>query len=104
MAIRGVLEEELQNSLRMQESYEAELARLPVGSLVRRRIKGHFYYYLVYRENGKVRSVYQGRPSEEELQRYRQAREYRAKYRGLLAQVRKEIRFLRRALRGKQAV
>ncbi len=42
MAIKGVLREELDNSVRMQKRYEEELERLPVGSLVRKKIKGHY--------------------------------------------------------------
>ena len=41
MIIKSVLKEELANSLRMKERYEQELAKLPRGSLVKRRIKGH---------------------------------------------------------------
>ena len=61
MAIKSVLREELGNSLRMAQSYLRELARLPQGSLVRRCIKGHLYYYLVFREAGKFRAVYRGK-------------------------------------------
>ena len=105
MAIKSVLREELDNSLRMAKSYERELARLPQGSLVRRRIKGQLYYYLVFREAGKFRAVYRGKEvAPAEIEKYRRAREYRAKYRKLLAQVRKEIRFLRSALRVKESI
>lgn len=103
MAIRELLQEELENSLRMEQSYLKALGALPVGSLVRRRIKGHEYFYLVYREQGRVRSVYRGRPPAEELKRYRSARDQRRRYRGLLAQCRQQIVFLRRMLRAKSA-
>ena len=33
--IKGVLKEELSNSLRMKKGYERELGKLPKGSLVR---------------------------------------------------------------------
>jgi hypothetical protein len=102
--IKGVLKEELGNSLRMKDDYEKELAKLPKGSLVKKMIKGHEYYYLVLRENGKVRFVYKGKVSEEEIAKYREAKEYRARYRKLLSQVKKQIRFLRSALRGKESV
>lgn len=104
MSIKSVLREELQNSLRMQKSYERELAKLPRGSLVKRSIKGRDYYYLVYREEGKVRSVYKGKVSREEIRKYESAKKYRAKYRKLLSQVKKQIRFLRSALRGKDKI
>ena len=50
--IKGVLREELENSLWMKEDYERELAKLPKGSLIKKKIKGHEYYYLVLRKNG----------------------------------------------------
>ena len=99
MGIKSVLREELQNSLRMKAAYERELAALPRGSLARRTIKGHAYYYLVYRENGKVRTEYRGKVSQDEVAKYKRAKEARARYRKLLSQVKKQIRFLRSTLR-----
>ena len=103
--IKGVLEEELANSLAMEKSYERELAKLPKGSLIRKKVKGHLYYYLVLRNEGKVQFIYKGKQvSDEEIQKYRQAKEYRAKYRKLLSEVRKQIKFLRSVLRGTKSV
>lgn len=102
--IKGVLKEELDNSLRMKQSYERELARLPKGSLVKKNIRGHKYYYLVVRELGKVRFIYKGKVSKPEIEKYKQAKEYRAKYRRRLSEVKKQIRFLRSTLRGKEPV
>ena len=104
MSIKGVLKEELANSLRMQAGYERELAALPRGSLARRQINGHVYYYLVYREAGKVCSVYRGKVSRAELKKYSEAKEYRARYRRLLSRVKKQVRFLKGALRGKEPI
>jgi hypothetical protein len=105
MAIKSVLKEELANSLRMKKRYEQELAKLPKGSLVKRNIKGHEYYYLVYREKGKFKSIYKGKvvPARD-LRKYRQAKEYRAKYRKALSQLKKQIRYLKGALRGKEEI
>jgi hypothetical protein len=103
--IKSVLEEELANSLAMEKNYLRELDKLPKGALVRKSIKGHDYYYLVRRESGKVKFIYRGKSlSDKELLKYQQAKEYRAKYRKLLSEVRKQIRFLRRALRGKKPI
>ena len=105
MIIKGVLREELRNSRRMLGRYEKALAKLPRGSLVKRKIKGHEYYYLIFRENGKVRSVYQGKSvPERDILKYRKAKERRAEYRKSLSQLKKQIRFLERALRGKEDV
>ena len=102
--IKGVLKEELENSQRMKTDYERELAKLPKGSLIKKKIKGHEYYYLLLREKGKVKFIYKGKVSNEEIKKYKEAKEYRAKYRKLLSQVKKQIRFLRSALRGKESV
>ena len=102
--IKSVLREELANSLAMQKSYERELAKLPKGSLAKKTIKGHEYWYLQVRENGKVRFLYKGKLSAREIERYEQAKQYRAKYRKLLSEVKKQIKFLRKVLRGKESV
>ena len=104
MSIKAVLREELDNSVRMQERYEQELSRLPKGSLVKRRIRGHDYCYLVYREDGKVRSIYQGKPDPREVARYRAVKDQRAKYRKLLSKVKRQVKFLRGVLRGREPI
>jgi hypothetical protein len=102
--IKGVLKEELANSLAMKRDYERELARLPKGSLVKKNIKGHEYYYLVVRQHGKVRFIYKGKLSGSQIRQCRSATEYRANYKKLLSEVKKQIKFLRSTLRGKKPV
>jgi hypothetical protein len=105
MAIREVLEEELENSLRMEQRYSEELGKLPQGSLVQKRIKGHVYYYLVLRdEDGQVKLIYKGKVEPDEVARYKEVKQQRAQYRNLRAKVRGQIRFLRRALSAKASV
>lgn len=102
MAIREILEEELENSLHMEREYSVQLDKLPKGSLAKRVRNGHEYYYIVYRENGKVCLDYAGKNvSEEQKEIYREAKIKRAQYRNLRSQVRQQIKFIRRALRGK---
>jgi ABC-type phosphate transport system auxiliary subunit len=102
--IKGALKEELQNSIRMKKEYEQALKNLPQGCLALRKIRGHKYYYLVRRMDKKVKYIYKGKISEREKQKYLEAKELRAKYRKLLSQVKKQIRFLRSSLRGKEAI
>ena len=102
--IKGVLKEELKNSLQMKKDYERELAKLPKGSLIRKIIRGHEYYYLVERKNGKVKFTYKGKATKEEINKYKEAKIYRAKYRKLLAKVKKQIKYLKGALRGKESI
>ena len=104
MSIKGILREELENSQRMKVRYEEELSALPRGSLVKRVIKGNEYFYLVYRENGKVRSEYRGKSTPEEIALYRNTKAKRAQYRSQLSKVKKQIRFLKGVLRGREAI
>ncbi len=102
--IKGVLAEELENSIRMKKGYEEALNKLPKGAIAARNIKGHIYYYLVRREGSKVRYIYKGKISDDEKKLYVEAKSMRAKYRKLLSQVKKQIKFLRSSLRGKEAI
>ena len=102
--IKGVLKEELENSLRMKDDYEKALKDLPRGCLVAKEIRGHKYYYLVARENDKVKYAYKGKISDEDIRKYEDAKKFRAKYRNLLSQAKKQIKFLRKVLRGKESV
>ncbi|MHC4122913.1 MAG: hypothetical protein ACYSSI_05005 [Planctomycetota bacterium] len=102
--IKGVLKEELENSLRMKRGYEKALRDLPGGCLAEKNIRGHKYYYLVKRFGGKVKYIYKGKLSKEEVAKYNKAKILRAKYRKLLSQVKKQIKFLRSSLRGKESI
>jgi hypothetical protein len=105
MVIKDILNEELRNSIRMKDRYENELSKLPVGSLVVRNIKGNKYAYRVYRDNGKFVAEYKGRLSEipkEEIAKWSGVKKKRASYRNSLSRLKKEISFLRKALRGKE--
>jgi hypothetical protein len=105
MAIKELLQEELGNSLRMARDYERASAQLPRGCLVKKVIRGRPYYYLAQREKDRVRFKYLGRQvDEKELAKYGESKRLRAQYRRLLADVRKQVRFLRKALRANQAV
>lgn len=105
MAIKELLKEELGNSLRMERDYRHAMAKLPRGSLVKKIVRGRAYYYLAYRENDRVRFIYKGSKIEErEIAKYRDAKRFRAQYRKHLSSLRKQIKFLRKAIRAKQAV
>ena len=104
MAIREILDEELQNSLRMEVAYSRQLEKLPRGSLSRRVRNGHEYFYIVYRENGKVCLDYVGKEVSDQMrQQYAKAKAKRAQLRKLRSEVRGQIRFIERALRAKQS-
>ena len=102
--IKGVLVEELENSLRMRKDYESALSKLPQGCLVQKKIRAHKYCYLVKREGKKVVHLYKGRLSSEEIKKYDDAKHLRVKYRNGLSKVKKQIRFLKGVLRGKEPI
>lgn len=102
--IKGVLKEELDNSLRMKKGYKKALRKLPQGALVFRIVKGYRYYYIAKRVGKKVKYVYKGKISDGVKKKYEDAKKMREKYRKLLSKVNKQIVFLKRALRGKEEV
>jgi len=102
--IKGVLAEELENSLRMERGYRNALNKLPKGCLSAKNIKGHKYYYLVQREGSSIKYLYKGKISQKEINKYKEIKTSRARYRNLLSKVKRQVKFLRSSLRGKEAV
>lgn len=101
--IKGVLKEELTNSLRMVKRYREEIDKLK-GSLVKKKIGKRYYYYLAKRDGKKVHFVYQGPVSDEVKQSFVDKQKSLARYKKLLVKVKNQVIFLRRALRGKEPV
>jgi hypothetical protein len=101
--IKGVLKEELENSRDMLKRYQEEIAKIK-GCLIRKKIGNRYYYYLVKRQGKKVKFIYKGPISEEVKKAYAKQRKILSKYKRLLLQVKNQIRFIRRALRGKETV
>lgn len=97
--IKGVLSEELKNSKRVLHRNEEALSRLPKGSLVAKKIKGKVFYYLAAREDGKVRFHYKGKLSADEVSKYQEAKQLRRKYASQVVKLKRQVRFLERALR-----
>ena len=98
--IKGILQEELVNSRRMERRYAQALRRLGRGSLVKKRIGGHAYYYLAMRNGKRVQFRYLGKLSTQEVQARQAQHRTRGQYRRLLREVKQQIRFLERSLRG----
>ncbi len=59
--IEGMLREEKERNLMMQNQYLHEISALPKGSIVKKSKKSGNYYYLVYRDGNKVISDYLGK-------------------------------------------
>lgn len=101
--IKGVLKEELENSLGMLKRYQEEIEKVK-GCLVKKRFGSRYYYYLAKREGGKIKFIYKGPISDEARGAYKEQRELLKKYRVLIIKLKSQIKFLKRALRGKESV
>jgi len=96
--VRGVLREELANALRKLAGFEKALRAQPRGSLVEKRIRGRSFFYLASREGGKVRFAYKGKLEPAEIARFQEAKMMRARYRGIIADLRHQVAYLKKAL------
>jgi len=59
---------------------------------------------LLNREGKKIIHTYRGKSSVEEIKRFSEAKSLRVKYRSALSKVKKQVRFLKGALRGKEPI
>jgi len=58
--IKNVLIEELERNQEMQKTYKGQIEALPKGKIILKKIKNREYYYLLYRDHGKVKTDYLG--------------------------------------------
>lgn len=96
--VKSVLKEELEHSLEMLEHYRVSLSGLPRGSLVKKRINGREYWYVVRREEGKIKTHYVGKADGEEAAAMRKEMEKRRHYEELLREVERKIRYLKKVI------
>jgi len=86
--LKSILKDSLAYYQRLERDLNRRLAKLPSGSVKRRRIRGHVYYYLQRRNGGKVVHQYLGRRRPVELlngiQERRQLKQELAKTRAAL--------------------
>ena len=76
--IFGMLQEEKQRNLEMQETYKQEIEALRKGSIMTKNVAGHNYYYLKYRQGSKVKNDYIGKDESavEDVKREIEKRKY----------------------------
>ena len=65
--LNGILKEELSRLENLKKSYESKLSKFLKGSLIKKEIKGHIYYYLNYRERKKSIFKYLGKLDKEKI-------------------------------------
>lgn len=97
MLINSIVKQEAERNEKMIRDYEDLLANLPRGSLIRRK---NGYYYLKYRENGKVCDKYIGKNEElvSELRRKIELRNHCSAMLSALKQEQKVIKKIREEL------
>lgn len=91
--LKGILQESLDYYQRLERDLRRRLIKLPNGSVKRRRIQGHDYYYLQQRQGRRVIHRYLGRQAPAAL-----AADIarRRRLRAELAQVREALKLLPR--------
>lgn len=96
--IKGVLIEEKQRNMEMQESYINEIKKLPKGSVTIKRIGKKDYCYLKYRNGSKTVTEYAG-SCEKNLNTLRQQVEKRRHYEKLLRELKAEYKIINRVVK-----
>lgn len=96
MLIESVIQNEATRNEQMISEYEALLAELPKGSLICRKNE---YYYLKYRENGKVCEKYIGKEGSTTTE-IREKIELRRHYTKMLSKLKREQKTIHTILEG----
>lgn len=96
MIINSVIKNEALRNCEMIEQYEKLISDLPKGTLI---CKKNGYYYLKYRENGKVQDRYIGK-DESKISKIKEELEQRKHYEKMLAALRKEQKAINKILEG----
>lgn len=96
MLIETVVHREADRNEQMISQYEALLSDLPKGSIVCRKKE---YYYLKYRENGKLHDKYIGKDSEK-VDAIREQLALRKHYEEMLSALHQEKKAIQKILEG----
>lgn len=96
--IKSVFIDELERNKRLVSRYEAEVEKLPKGSLFLRQIGRQRYYYLNYREGKKVVSKFLGKENAFDAEKFQGQLERRKELNALLKRLRLERKELEKEL------
>ena len=96
MLIASVIQNEAERNEKMMREYEALLSELPKGSLICRKNE---YYYLKYRDNGKIVDKYIGKDPDV-IDDLRQKLELRRHYSKMLSALKQEQKAISKILEG----
>lgn len=97
--LKSILKEELNRLKKLGLNYDKNIAKLPKGSLVRKNINTHIYYYLAYRKGNKVIFDYVGKLNPKERENLLDKIDERKKYEKLNRQVKKDIKKLEKMIK-----
>ena len=87
--LRGILKDSKRHYQDVEKKLTKRLAKLPVGSIKKRKINNRYYYYLQRREAGKIVQEYIGKKEPKDLIQKIQERE----------QIKKELKKVFEALK-----
>ena len=96
--IEGVLREEKERNLMMQEMYREEISRLPKGSISERKLASGSYYYLSFREGARVVHKYVGK-NKEDADKVQKDLDKRKHFQGLLKELKAELKMIERTIK-----
>jgi hypothetical protein len=97
--LNDILQEEKERLLELEKIYKLKIQQLPKGSLIKKNIKGHNYYYLNYRLYKKQVFKYIGKLSEKEVKDLVTKIKERRKFEKFLRQVKKDIKEIEKKIK-----
>ena len=100
--LSAILEEEAERLKDLCLLYRKKIENLPKGYLSIKKINGHEYAYLSFREKSRIRSKYIGKPSSSEAGEVKQQIEERKKIKSKFRLVEERQKELQRILRSKK--
>jgi len=96
-----VMKEEYDRLMEADRTYRKNIEKLPSGSPRIKHIRKHDYLYLARRDGPRVVYDYIGRADSEKAKRTLDQVERRKRYESLLRDIRKTLKDVKKALRGK---
>lgn len=97
--LNSVLKEELNRLKKLNGQYLKQISNLPRGSLIRKKIKGHIYYYFSYWYQNKSTFKYVGKLSRKARENLLDKIDERKKYEKLNRRVKKDIKKLEKMIK-----
>lgn len=96
--LKGILEEQLDNAVRLKRDYNKEINSLLHGSVIKKRVYNHDYYYQEFRQGPRVVFKYLGKLEADKLKKYDEEKHRRNEYLKMVKELNNQIKFLNKAL------